>query len=409
MSSHDDFGGHVGRELHERADRITGSPVSLTDVKEAAGRIRRRRRVAVGGGVVAAALAVLVPTTLVGSGLTDDSSPEPTGPVRVLAQPVLLTADAPDGDPPAVPYLDGDRLVVDGETTLSLSTAPGAVVPTGEEFLVVRHDDPETSVDMIDAEGEVVDTSLNTGMPVSSPDRTVAAWGTPSGEVLTRSGGQTVRLAQLPRPVQAVEIIGTGPCDAEEASCRVFYNESNRQVSPGVVGADGKVESLPGQLRQVAAVSADELVAGLTSDPDSAPTKRCSAMFEQSSGRMLFDTCEYSFDTATTGFSPDGSTIVAEKPDPYGAAPTVLALLDARNGEVRAQVRVPSAESRTVGGVVDTHWEDDAHLLVKTEAASDGAGYVYTVFRVGVRDGSVEKVFRSEPAGGGPQPYMLPN
>lgn len=409
MNPHDDITARVHRELHEQADRITGSPVSLDDVKGTAGRIRRRRRAAVGAGVVAAALAILVPTTLLGSGLTEDSAPEPTGPVRALAETVLLTADAPEGPPPAVPYLDGDRLVADSNTVLEVFPGYHAVVPTGEEFLLVRHGDPQTKADVFSA-GGIVESNPNTGMPVSSPDRSVAAWGTPSGEILTRSEGRTVRLATLPRPVQAVEIIGSGPCDAEGATCRVFFNESNRQLSPGVVDSSGVMEALPEELRSVSAVSEDSLVAGLTTDPDSDPAGRCSAMFDEPTGQKLFGTCDYAFDTATTGFSPDGSTIVAEEPDDYGAAPSVLALLDARSGEVRAEIRVPASEARAVGGVVDSHWEDDGHLLVKTEAsAPDSDGYVYTVFRVGVEDGSVERLVRSDPAGGGPQPYILPN
>ncbi|MDN5894820.1 MAG: hypothetical protein L0H93_12430, partial [Nocardioides sp.] len=358
----------------------------------------------------AAALAIIVPTTLFGPGLLqDDSSPDPVAPDRSwsLEEPVLLTAGAPSGGDLRVPYINDRRLVVPGGEAVEVAADYSTIAPAGDEFLGIRgQSGGEPYVDVLDGKGNVIESSPTTGTLVSSDDGSAAAWGSPSGEVFVRSGGVTTSLATLPRAVRVVALQTSGPCGSEGA-CRVFYNESNPQLAPGVAGSDATT-GLGGSLRSVTAVSPDRVAAGLTSDPDSAPADNCSALYDVQSRAQLFDTCDYAFDEATTGFSPDGAIIVATEPDEEGN-PTSLSLLDSHTGDIVAEIRVPASAARNVGSPVDTYWEDEDHLLVKTAGPASDPGFGYTVFRISLDDGSVEKLLHTVEGGGGTQPFILPN
>ena len=77
--------------LHRRVDPLQHAPLTVTDVRRRAGRIRRRRR-AVAGAAVAAALAVAVP---VGIGLGSpaqrgDVPPATNTPARTVASGTVV-------------------------------------------------------------------------------------------------------------------------------------------------------------------------------------------------------------------------------------------------------------------------------------------------------------------------------
>lgn len=409
MTGHDDLTERLRDELSGTVEDITDGPITMDAVRDRAGRIRRRRATAVGIGATAVAIAVGIPFALSQGALPPGSSPQdPAKQIsEPLDEPVLLTADAPEGDPPELPYIDGETLITPGGAETRLSWSYNAFAPVGDEFLTVRQGDPGTFLDVLDSNGEVVDTTEINDVAVSSPDGSIAAWGTPDGDVVVRHDGRTRIVGSLPQPVQPVEVVGSGSCEADD-DCRIYYNEPGAENPPGVMDADGTTQELGGDLRTASAVSSREMVGGLTTDPNAAPeSETCSAIVDMRTGEPNFETCSLAFFAPRSGFSPSGDLVVAEEVDPDGAGPAAVSLLDSTDGTVFAEVRVPQSEQEPVGRIIDTVWEDDEHLLVKTEASTDGAEYRYTVFRVGL-DGSAERLLQSEVGGGGIQPWILP-
>ena len=418
MSNHDSLTEQLGRELHDRGASAPDHPIGLGDVKKTAGRIRRRRQVA-GGLVVAAAAAIIVPSVMVaGNLLGGDAAPQPTNPSPSVTQtpdpvpsdgPIVLDADAPKGADPQTTYLDGVLLIDSAGNETELDAEYWSIARAGDEFLATRYGDPYFSVDVLDAEGNVVDSSRTVAGAVSSADGTVGAWVTPDGKVMTRFQGRTVQLNTVTGgSAEAVEILGSGSCMEVDGGCRVFLNHQDGSSPPESADSHGIVDVVGGGLQNLRAVSTDGLLAGLVTRPDADPgAPACSAVYAEQAGKRLFKTCDYAFVYGGTAFSPDGSQVVAQPQDADGAGPRSVVVLDSRSGDVAAEIQVPDANNpRATGSITHTVWEDGSHLLVKVENNSDD-GSSYNMFRVDLGDGTVERVLEERTAGGEVQPWVF--
>jgi len=419
MSNHDNLTEQLGRELHDRGASVPGHPIGLGDVKKTAGRIRRRRQVA-GGVVVAAAAAIIVPSVMVAGNLLggDDAAPQPAKPSPSVTQtpepapsdgPIVLDADAPQGADPQTTYLDGVLLIDSAGNKTELDKEYWSIARAGDEFLATRYGDPYFSVDVLDAEGKVLDTSQTVAGAVSSADGTVGAWVTPEGKVMTRFEGRTVELGTVTGgSVQAVDIVGSGSCMEVDGGCRVFLNHADGSSAPQSADSHGIVDVVGGGLKNLRAVSTDGLLGGLVTQPDPDPAApACSAVYDEQAGKRLFKTCDYVFMYGGNAFSPDGSQVLAQPQDGDGAGPRSIVVLDSRSGDVAAEIQVPDANSpRVTGSITHTVWEDGSHLLVKVENNSND-GSSYNMFRVDLGDGTVERVLDERTAGGEVQPWVF--
>ena len=418
MSNHDSLTEQLGRELHDRGASVPDHPIGLGDVKKTAGKIRRRRQVA-GGLVVAAAAAIIVPSVMVaGNLLGGDAAPQPANPSPSVTQtpepapadgPIVLDADAPRGADPQTTYLDGVRLVDSAGNAIELDREYYSLARAGDEFLATRYGDPYFSVDVLDAEGKVVDTSTTVAGAVSSADGTVGAWVTTEGTVMTRFQGRTVEMNTITGgKVEAVEILGSGSCMEVDGGCRVFVSSMDGGSAPQSADSHGIVDVVGGGLRNLRAVSTDGLLAGMTTRPDPNPAApACSAVYDEQAGKRLFKTCDYAFLYGGKTFSPDGSQVLAQPQDADGIGPRSIVVLDSRSGDVAAEIEVPDANGpRATGSITHAVWEDGTHLLVKMEGNSNDQAS-YNMFRVDLDTGSVERVFEQRDVGGEVQPWVL--
>jgi hypothetical protein len=418
MSNHDNLTEQLGRELHDRGTSVPGHPIGLGDVKRTAGRIQRRRRVA-GGVVVAAAAAIIVPSVMVaGNLLGGDAAPQPANPSPSVTRtpepapldgPIVLDAEAPRGADPRTTYLDGVRLVDSVGNVIELDKEYYGLARAGDEFLATRYGDPYFSVDVLDAEGKVLETSQAAAGAVSSADGTVGAWVTPEGRVMTRFQGRTVQLDTVDGgSVEAVEVLGSGSCMEVDGGCRVFISHMDGGSAPQSADSHGIVDAVGGGLTNLRAVSTEGLLAGMVTQPDPDPAApACSAVYDERAGRRLFKTCDHAFLYGGQAFSPDGSQVLAQPQDADGAGPRSIVVLDSRSGEVAAEIAVPDANGpRATGSITHAVWEDGTHLLVKVENTSNDASS-YDMFRVDLDTGSVERVLEQREAGGEVQPWVL--
>jgi hypothetical protein len=418
MSNHDNLTEELGRELHDRGASVAGHPIGLGDVKRTAGRIRRRRRVA-GGAVVAAAAAIIVPSVMVaGNLLGGDAAPQPAKPSPSVTRtaepspvdgPIVLDMDATRGAEPLTTYLDGVQLIDSAGNRTELDTEYWSIARAGDEYLATRYGDPYFSVDVLDAEGKVLDTSETVAGAVSSADGTVGAWVTPEGKVMSRFQGRTVQLGTVGGgSVVAVEILGSGSCREVDGGCRVFVSHLDGSSGPQSADSHGIVDVVGGGLKILRAVSPDGLLAGLLTQPDPDPAApACSAVYDEQAGKRLFRTCDYVFMFGGNAFSPDGSQVLAQPQDADGVGPRSIVVLDSRSGDVAAEIEVPDAKGPgATGSITHAVWEDGTHLLVKMENSSND-GSSYNMFRVDLTTGTVERVLEERTAGGEVQPWVF--
>ena len=135
--NHDDLTDQVGRALHQQADGISRSPITLGDVKGTATRIRRRRALTASA-AVAAAVAIIVPTVAFNSSLFQNADGDKTQPATQSANPTPTTVrlgeplqveGLPDGEPAKIPWIENGRTLHEpGGNTTTLDRAYSDVV-----------------------------------------------------------------------------------------------------------------------------------------------------------------------------------------------------------------------------------------------------------------------------------------
>ena len=374
MSDHD----RLTEALHRRADRLdaelgTAHPISLDDVRQRAGGIRRRRA-AVSGLAAAAVLAVAVP---VGLSMTDrtggdvDRGPaatttaDPTGtpstdatgsPLPDATRKVLLTnrVDATSGAP-GIPYLRDDTLVTPDGGEVPLAAGYGSFAALDDGWVAL--DMGTGQVDVLDADGEVTSSQPGTWPLAVSADGSVVAWPTDDGRLIVSTERNPAKeVGRWPgRRAEPVAVVGAGVCVEESRSggCPVFLTVTDEQGAMEALTMtwNGVEEGLPA-LQSVESVSPDGLVAGFTSTSDDGS---CSAVIDDR-GAEVWDTCDHSLGR----FSPDGSLVIGHPADRDGIGDSSVAVLDAATGEALVEYQ---NDLETQAFINDVAWDTDGTLL----------------------------------------------
>ncbi|HSU03765.1 MAG TPA: hypothetical protein VLK03_14530 [Nocardioides sp.] len=385
MNTHDDLELMLTRDLHHQVDGMTDVPLGLGDVQGRARRIRRNRRIVAGVGV-AAALALVVPTTIAGSGMLDgtseiqpapspDPSPDttPDAPVEVVR--TTLTVDGLErGDDPAIEYFTPDGVVLPGEGTRALPENYQALVPgTGGGWIALAPAGDEVvylSEDLEPAGGTPSGTTI-----VTTPQRDRVAWTVPV------SAGQTIFLRSTTQPEDTttwelparpvVDVVGILGADSVVYETRTPQGE----VTVGLAGPDGTTTELP----YLGAMDADPVHQVFSVQTESRLSGGCFAVVEAATRLPAWETCDY----ALGSFSPDGAYVMAGSAEGDGAGPSSLYVLDARTGELVADF---SSRGRDLVSLIRPAWES-ADTIVATAMG----GPTTTMVRMGV-DGTLEEV-----------------
>jgi hypothetical protein len=384
------------RELRERAGRVGGHPVSLEEVRRRARRIRWQR----GGAAAAVGLGVL--TVLVPAGIlagrslhsqetppavTTPTAPTPTRSSRTgpVSDHVSLRGDVPAGEPPAVAYFGGGAIHTgSGAVPVDQDLSSLAAYDGGWVGSARQGKDGFTTF-VYDARGEVLDRYASTGPVAVSADRTLAAFSTPDGRVMalrdTEPSPVELRTegsgSYLPVSVGGAEGQCVDPEGTVGSDCGVFYADGATPRSY-TAHAHGNLDILP--VRKVAGISPEGWLSGTVSVSDDGS---CSAVFDDQ-WRQRWRTCEYTLGR----FSADGRYVIGRPAYLSGIGDGLLAILDARTGEVLVDARpdeggdafVADAVWQPDGTVLATVWDDGWALLRLTpdgrltRAVSDLAG-----------------------------------
>ena len=374
----DDFDKELKVSLHRHAGAVPLKP-NLADaaIRQAHG-IRRRRRI--GAAVAAAAVvAIAVPVGLqAGDSLSrgdrqptfverDERTgePEPTDEREVTR--ATLTVDLAElgaGDPPAVPYLDGSRLVVDGSPVDLGAAAP--------DIYAITYAGDTAFFSVIDEEGDlelrsVPDAAVN-GPIVGGP------WGSPDGRyvsVLERGGRLSVtdttdgveHSAALPSGGQLNSISFVG------ATAYLFTSDSTTGT-PTLLRwtfEDGELTEVNGIERATAMSPAGDLVADMH-EVDDLTASSCTELKWRTSGQALWETCRHRIE----GFSPDGRYVWGANEYADGAGSTYNVVLDAFTGEQILRINGPASMDRPLS-FVDSTFETATTLLVSAEQGGQAA------------------------------------
>ena len=352
------------------ADRAAGAEVTLRDVQQRARRIQRRRRTGAAVGVAAAVTAVVLPVSLLVDGTTR-SAPEP-GPAT---QSPSINADAvrqdpldmriakaePGGAAPTVAWIEGRTLHrLDGSTVELEHDYLELDVVGGDTYLAVRRGDngpiDGDVLDEIGDDGKVdstrVITPIGQAAVITSPDKSVAAWTTPEGEVHVwdQQGDRTFATSSPQSNVVAV--FGSRTCDDSGDGCRVVVNHAD--TDPTTYTANGS-EPVGGGFLTILTMSPDgRLVAGNRGRTQGGDA--CIETWDVTADDEL-QRCQAS----PFAFSPDGAH-TAEYPPTRDGEPAWIEIRDARTGKLTAKV-VAKGDSDT-SNIEPVVWEDESHYLV---------------------------------------------
>lgn len=348
--SNDDLGTRISGTIHDHVDRASTGHVSVYDVQQRVGRIRRTRRIRATVAVAAAA-AVVVPTALFVSSPGGDDAPGPVAssspsPAATVPVDVTLPTDPQPGDQPRVE-------VVDGRNYQSFFRIGGVV------FLGVGTKDGAPVLDIIDAPGKTTETLTGVDRFVVSQSGTTAAWAEPDGSVWTIWEGGRLELDPQPAGVSVAAVSGDGSCEPSEGDgCTVYLNPAG-EGTPSFVTPDGRTGTVTPDAIKVNDVAGD-LAATQTSYTEG---RACSQVYDLAADQGLWETCDYAF----VRFSPDGQYLTATASDSDGIGPASITVLSATTGERVATYRVDN------GFLGDQVWEDDGHLLLVRYSFDAGA------------------------------------
>ncbi len=381
------------RSLREQADRVGGHPIDLESVRGRARSIQRRRRVAAGAGVLAA-VAVIAPIAVAANGglsRSDDSvppatqvpSPTPVGQVKAIG------ADAPRGDDPAVPWMDGTVLHQPDGATTDLGKAYHEVTPYDGGWAVV--DLVEGTTSFLDANGKARQTFPGQSLAVTVDGESLAS-------VLTATAGdQDIGLYPVAGVgpggylSSVVSFDGTVDLAGFTGVQEVAYTLSGAQGKSGAWLTDWAQEPrrLRGLINVQGASQATGVVSGLTSIDELEPGS-CSAVVVAATGQHRWETCDYTLEA----FSPDGRYVIGTEDYHDGIGGDTVAILDATDGTVLVEYT-----TRDIGFTGASVWEDSSTVLVTTY--QDGLWYA---LRLGL-DGTVTQALDPVRAGDVDNPF----
>lgn len=384
MSRHDDdLGNRISGSIHDRVARLAASHLSVDDVRQRAGRIRRTRRIALAAAAVAVA-AVVVPAAIVAVPRPGgDDSPRPatsgTPSPTVPAGPVdvLMPVQPERGADPGIAWMQGDLLHRPDGSEVRAARFYEQFVEVGSTLLGVHSREAERLLDIDDGEGPV-ETRPIVDTVVVSAGGTTAAWSGPDGSVTTAWAGGTAGLRTQPEPVRPVAITGEDTCqESEGGGCTVFLNRLG-EGRPLFTTSHGIEDVVTPD-----AVSVNDahgtLVAAQTAYRQG---RACSELFDASSASTRWRTCDH----ALGRFAPDGEHLIAIPSDADGLGPASVSVLDTGSGEAVATYTVEK------GFVGATAWEDDGHLLLVRYSYDTGSWDVVRVDLAGHVERAAEPV-----------------
>lgn len=373
--------GRVGAELDRRAEALPPAHLTLADVRERAGEVRRRRRTTAAVCLAAAAVvlaAVLVPVVLLGGqDRAIDPADSPTrAPSSVLHERVVTR---PDGTTVPVPFAD-EQVSAFGVL------ADGRVV-------VMR----TRAVTVLEADGSVASEHPVAGNVLTmGADDATAAWVSPEGAVQVLESG-VARPVALPATNAAASaevfvhaVLGSG-CAA--GGCEALVGE------PGAtslrLSAGEMVPLVTSERMEVTDVSPDGRLWAVELAP-AGPDEQfgCAALYDPAAGAVVARTCR----TSALEFSPDGAHVLGQRGDNNMVGEALV--LDLR---LRAVLTVAPARGEALRRV---GWADaDGVLEVRTPY--DGQGW--TLARRPL-DGGGPELLDGPVAGPDPEPgtaYLL--
>lgn len=380
MSTHDE---HRLREaLDAQARRGAPRPMGFDAVTTRARRIRRRRTT-LAALSTAAVLALAVPLGMAVSGTLDPRDEPPVAgerePTRPPQRVTLDVGGLAAGPAPGVAWLDRSTLVTASGERVDLDRSYSQVAAFGDGYVVqgvVDDDTGERVVAVLDGGGAVTATYPTIDSVAVSADATLAVFADAAGELSLLQQG-----AAAPTPLDTqrgqakipVAVTGSAPCDE---ACSVYYAVSGPDGGVNVLSVgDGRLANA-GPFQRLDAVAPDGRRAVQVSNDATAATS-CSAVLEGL--RRLWRTCDHSLGA----FSPDGRHLVGTDAYLDGAGRSMVALLDAADGDPVVTYEV---DTRAGDLVASWAWEDDAHLLLTVHS-----GGSWQVVRVGL-DGTAAEL-----------------
>lgn len=371
--------------LERRASGAHLAPHSMGDVRQRAGRIRRRRAAVAAAGV-AAVLAVATPLTMSAMGGLDrsDSRPDdsliattpPAPPPAPVADPVVITGDAPMGEPPAMAWVDGDTLHLANGATVETRGSYRSAALAGDRILAYRIDEEtgEGTVDVLTSSGTLITSTPAILGPVGSADGESAAWPVDEETLLWARSDDEQRYDVSVSHVVAVNDEG------------VWFNQPGPDGGAGVLAADGTITQL--DVLTLNGVHASSYTA--TTSIDDFEPGSCGAHV---SDEDRWETCDHTL----MDISRDGSWVLATDSYLDGLGQGTLTILAAEDG-------ARQVEYEATGGLfVDYAWEDATHVAALTYSYSD---QVWRMVRLGL-DGSVEQMIIGRKGEDFSPPFLL--
>lgn len=369
MSGHE----RLSKELRNRADQLSGHPISFDDVKRSA-RKMRRQQLAVSGGIAAVVLAIAVP---VGLAMVDDDAGTTPGfanrtPTPTVATPSPTKSAAPSG--PKVVQLTAEIEGMGGEPQVPYARGTDIILPTGDlvktpvpfdqftrlgdGWVGQAFDEATSYLYFLDGTGRELRKVETAGTPLATnSDNSLVAYTDKADKLYVAWGADEASSRELPseNAVDIAGVTGTAPCADPETSaeptCSVLYNS---QTDTGdqkamISSPHGFTDRLPGRL-----LSVEGHTEGLTSGVISvADDGSCSAVVD-AEGTQLWKTCDYTLGE----FSPDGRYVMGHPAYLDGIGNASVSVLDAKTG-----ARLVDYETVDSAFLNNTVWVDEEHLV----------------------------------------------
>lgn len=331
---------HRVRDLHE-------APISFDSVKGKAMIIQRNRRIAVAGGALAVA-AVVTPVAIIATNTANGSDSAPPPLATQSTEPTATPTDPVD--PTGLDVVeDGVWHRADGiDVTLPANRDYFSAVVWNDHLVVTRVDgEVYAAADVIDAEGNVIDTFDTTSAVVVNDEHTTMAWVDTDGNVLTRWVDDDLALGEYDEvslgevssnPADdssswSVAAISGGPnCyDAEGGEgdgCMAYLNNSASD-SPQVFDSHG-INDNPVSDALLFADTSGTLITTRNVLQDDLDT--CGGLFDLEAGDYAWETCEYRlFQISPAG--ANGISVAAADTQYDGLGAPFIAILGADGTE----------------------------------------------------------------------------
>ena len=350
----------MSRDFDARVRDLNEAPLDLTSVKGKAMTIRRNRRMAVAGGVLAAA-AVIIPVAAIAAG---NGTTVHTEPPVATSDPGPTPTEAVDTG--GVEYVQGDTWHRADGTEVTLPHDSDSAVLWDGQLVGTRYDgEVYSTADVVDGQGQVVDSFDTTGAVAVNDAHTTLAWVGTDGQVMTRWDGGQVSMGQVDLAAAGETIawtVGavTGGPDCHEAvdGCVVYLNSGLGEGSTAYDSHGIQDSPVPGALKFFDA-DEDGQVTALTEVADD---HTCSELVIPGADPAWGPTCDHQVQQ----ISPDGK-YVAGLPSYFdGLGPTTISVLDAADGHVTGQF---APEGGFIGSWA---WSGDGRLVFDTY---DGASW----------------------------------